>query len=411
MASLTSGFTGIQYAPTSDATLSALFFQDPDLLIDGDLQLAASALFQRVQISDLIDDAVIVLLQDIVTAGISPKATPAVFYQQRSSTPFIHILALVANLHGTNPLFPPQCSFFVHPAVVPLSVVVPHSYPGYVIALTSLGVDWFRNAVGDHFEAVWANTYLAVPPHPIRFVPVFPTVSVTGSQAPVIINSVGLVNAATSNPLFQVGSPVPNKSSAAQKTLFENIAFWYWWNGQDMNATLSLFGGIGAEDILSASSTDAILSKLNNRFLEYLICLSENIHLLMRGKCSKILSRNSNGSFSSISTCLFTKPNPDGSPYIFKKGSSVEDQLNTDPRLTSAIIDLFEIIVTLFTPNTDADQQHSAELLARISKFMNALLTTGNLAGAHIDVQVEFINDLLFNLFQIPKSLPFRGLK
>ena len=72
---------------------------------------------------------------------------------------------------------------------------------------------------------------------------------------------------------------------------------------------------------------------------------------------------------------------------------------------------MFEIIVTLFTSNTDADQQRSAELLARISKFMNALSTTGNLAGAHIDVQVEFINDLLFNLFQIPKPLPFRGLK
>ena len=208
MASLTSGFTGIQYAPTSDSTLSALFFQDPDLLIDGDLQLAASALFQRVQISDLIDDSVIVLLQDIVPAvlspGISSKATPAVFYQQRSSTPFIHILALVANLHGTNALFPAQCSFFVHPTVVPLSVVVPHSYPGYAIALTSLGVDWFRNAVGDHFEPVWADIYLAVPPHPIRFVPVFPTVSTAASSsAPVVINSFGLVNVATSNPCFK----------------------------------------------------------------------------------------------------------------------------------------------------------------------------------------------------------------
>ena len=117
-------------------------FQISDLLIDGDLQLAASALFQRVQISDLIDDSVIVLLQDIVPAvllpGITAKATPAVVYQQRSSTPLIHILALVANLHGTNALFPAQCSFFVHPAIGPLSVVVPHSYPRYAIALTSI---------------------------------------------------------------------------------------------------------------------------------------------------------------------------------------------------------------------------------------------------------------------------------
>lgn len=49
--------------------------------------------------------------------------------------------------------------------------------------------------------------------------------------------------------------------------------------------------------------------------------------------------------------------------------------------------------------------------MARVSSYMNDLSNVGNLSNALIDVQVELINTVLFNLFQIPKLEPFRSLK
>ena len=414
MSVLTSGFTGLLFAPTSDETLASLFFQDPDLLVGPDLTLTASTLFKRVKIEDLVNDSVIVLLQDIVPnaigevlpgpiPGISGKATPAVFYQQRSSTPLIHVLALVADLHGTDPLFPATCQHFPAPKEIPTSFTVPHVYDGYAITLTSIGVDLYRNSAGNHFKPVWDNTFDATPPHPIKFVENIPVLP----ASPMVINSVGLVNAASSNPLFQVGAQVPSKSIAAQKSLFENISFWYWWNGQDMPKTIEIFGGAGNLDVLCPASVDAIMSKMHTRFQNYPIFRPENIQLLIRAHWSKVFSQNTNKSFNSLSICLFTDPNADGTPHVFKKISSKL----TDPFLVAAISDLFEIILTCFTPNKPEDIHRSSELLARVSIFMNALSTVGNIQSAHIDVQVELINNMFYNLFHIPKNEPFLNQK
>ena len=123
----------------------------------------------------------------------------------------------------------------------------------------------------------------------------------------------------------------------------------------------------------------------------------------MRGFFSKLLTCASNGSFNSISICLFTNPNADGTPYIFKNP--------TDPLLAQAVNDFFEIICSLFTPNTTNEQRRSSELLARVASYMNDHSYVGNLSSSHMDVQVELINIDLFNLFQIPKSEPFRSQK
>ena len=63
------------------------------------------------------------------------------------------------------------------------------------------------------------------------------------------------------------------------------------------------------------------------------------------------------------------------------------------------------------TPNEAADIQRKAELLARVNLFMNDLSTVGNLAGALINVQVELVNTMFFNLFHIAKTEPFIHLK
>ena len=123
----------------------------------------------------------------------------------------------------------------------------------------------------------------------------------------------------------------------------------------------------------------------------------------MRGFCSKLLTQAADQSFSSISICLVAPPSSDGSPIIFKK----PDLNHSDPRLFAAIADLFEIITCCFTPNTIIEQRRSQELLARIN-FMSDLSTTGNLSGAAIDMQVEFVNNMLFNFFHVVKTDPFR---
>ena len=88
---------------------------------------------------------------------------------------------------------------------------------------------------------------------------------------------------------------------------------------------------------------------------------------------------------------------------VFKKINSKQ----TDPYLNAAISDLFEIITTCLTPNEAADIQRKAELLARVNLFMNDLSTVGNLSGALINVQVELINNMFYNLFHIAKTNPF----
>lgn len=137
--------------------------------------------------------------------------------------------------------------------------------------------------------------------------------------------------------------------------------------------------------------------------LLYPICRPENINILMKGFSSKLLTLSSNGSYNSISISLFTNPNADGTPYIFKNP--------TDPLLAQAVKDFFEIICCLFIPSLTADQRRSSELLARVSSYMNDLSNVGNLSSALIDVQVESINTVLSNLFQIPKLEPFRSQK
>ena len=160
-----------------------------------------------------------------------------------------------------------------------------------------------------------------------------------------------------------------------RRRFLKNLLFGF---GGVARSTLNIFGGVGNEDILCASAVDHIMSKLHKRFLLYPICRPENIKLLMKGFFSKLLTCASNGSYNSISICLFTNPNADGSAYIFKNP--------TDPLLSQAVKDFFEIICTLFTPDTTIEQRRSSELLARVSSYMNDLSNVGNLFSALIDV-------------------------
>ena len=360
----------------------------------------------------MIHDSVLVLLQNLipldaigdplpVPPGITGKATPAIFYQQRSFTPFTKTIVRVANLHGTAAIFPADCLLLPVGTAVPPSITIPNTFDPEVYVLTALGLDFLRSLPGTHFNPLWLNTSGSTPPHPIQFISEFP--SLPAAVVAPAVNNAGLVNLANSNPLYPINSSVHNKSNALQKTLFENLAFWFWWNGQDLQSTLNIFGGAGNEDILCSSAVDHIMSKLHKRFLLYPICRPENIKLLMRGFFSKLLTCASNGSFNSISICLFTNPNADGTPYIFKNP--------TDPLLAQAVNDFFEIICSLFTPNTTNEQRRSSELLARVASYMNDHSYVGNLSSSHMGVRVELINTVLFNLFQIPKLEPFRSQK
>ena len=411
----TLGFNSAAFAPVSQAFLDGLFFLYPNLLTGPDCLLQA---VRRSVLSEMIHDSVLVLLQDLilldadgaplpVPPGISGKATPAIFYQQRSSTPLTKTIVRVANLHGAAPaIFPEDCSLLPYGTVVPPSITIPNSFDPVVFVLTALGLDYLRSLPGNHFNPLWANTSGSVPPHPIQFiqeVSTIPTANAANLGQLHSVSMTGIVNADNSNPLFKVGSQVPNKSVAASRALFENVSFWYWWNGQNINKTIDLFGGPGNLDVLTPSAVDSIMSKVHVRFQNYPIFRPENIHLLIKGLWSKVLTQNANKSFNSLSICLFSEPNTDGSPRVFKK----IDSKQTDPHLTAAISDLFEIITTCLTPNEAADIQRKAELLARVNLFMNDLSTVGNLAGALINVQVELVNTMFFNLFHIAKTEPF----
>ena len=124
------GFNNPAFAPVAQAVLDALFLQDPDLLTGPDRLLQAGTYFRRSFLSEMIHDSVLVLLQDQipldingdplpVPPGITGKATPAVFYQQRSSTPFTKTIIRVANLHGL--IFQQLVPFFllVQPFLLP----------------------------------------------------------------------------------------------------------------------------------------------------------------------------------------------------------------------------------------------------------------------------------------------------
>ena len=386
------GFNHAAFAPIAQDILDALFVQDPDLLTGPDRLLQAGTYFRRSFLSEMIHDSVLVLLQDLIPLDangdplpvppvITGKATPAIFYQQRSFTPFTKTIVRVANLHGTAAIFPADCLLLPVGTAVPPSITIPNSFDPEVYVLTALGLDFLRSLPGTHFNPLWANTTGSIPPHPIQFISEFPSLTTTTVAAPAV--NTGLVTLANSNPLYPLNSSIHNKNNAAQKMLFENLAFWFWWHGQDMQTTLNIFGGVGNEDILNASAVDHVMSKLHKRFLLYPICRPENIKLLMKGFFFKLLTCASNGSYNSISICLFTNPNADGSAYIFKNP--------TDPLLSQAVKDFFEIICTLFTPDTIIEQRRSSELLARVSSYINDLSNVGNLSSALIDVQVELI--------------------
>ena len=241
------GFNHAAFAPTSNASLALLFPQDPDLLTGGDLILPAAAYFKRLLLSELILDSVIVLLQDIITlaplpGGISGKAIPSVFYQLRALTLQARTFTRVANLHGTHASFPTACTLFPIGTDPPISITAPCSLDTYVYALTSHGVDYLQSLPGGYFDPLWLTTSGANPPHPIQFISEFP-IQITAASAHSATSTPGLVSLANANPLYPVNSQVLNKANAGQKNQFENISTWFWFNGQDMNLTLDLFGG------------------------------------------------------------------------------------------------------------------------------------------------------------------------
>ena len=209
------GFNNPAFAPVAQAVLDARFLQDPDLLTGPDRLLQAGTYFRRSFLSEMIHDSVLVLLQDQipldvngdplpVPPGITGKATPAVFYQQRSSTPFTKTIVRVANLHGAAN-FPATCSLLPAGTAVPPSITIPNSYDPEVYVLTALGLDFLRSLPGNHFNPLWANTTGSTPPHPIQFINDFPVIQTSGT-ALASVSMTGLVNADSSNPLFNAKS-------------------------------------------------------------------------------------------------------------------------------------------------------------------------------------------------------------
>jgi len=173
-----------------------------------------------------------------------------------------------------------------------------------------------------------------------------------------------------------------------------------------MTQTLEIFGG--EEDVTSDISVELIQDKINERFQFCPIVNRYNLKNLIRGHMIKTMTSDGKGISNSIGLNLFTDANEDGTFYVFRKGL---DANATDPRLTSAIANFFEIICTCFTPNGPAEKKHSAEMHAMLSVTINDLSTTGNMSAASIDTQVHFYNTVLYNLFHIHKTAPFKDLK
>lgn len=81
------GFNNAAFAPVAQNILDALFVQDPVLLSGADCLLQAGTYFRKSSLSEMIQDSVLVLLQDLipldgnndplpVPPGITGKATP-----------------------------------------------------------------------------------------------------------------------------------------------------------------------------------------------------------------------------------------------------------------------------------------------------------------------------------------------
>jgi hypothetical protein len=105
-----------------------------------------------------------------------------------------------------------------------------------------------------------------------------------------------------------------------------------------------------------------------------------------------------------------TTPNADGSPYIFKKGKSVEEQKSTDPRLLTAIHDTFELIRTCLTPNRPEDKISIDTLEGLLNTTSSDLTTIGNMSSADINAQVDFYNDVFYRFSKIHKQDQFKNI-
>jgi len=404
------GFNSAFFAPVAEADLALLLAFDPAMLTPQDLALPSTQLFNDVTAATFPKKAVLVIFQDNAALGapipgISGKATPALFYQLRLLSNGILTFVRVGNLHGTNVAFAADCSL-LNPT--PVTFTIRSDFVGNLRILSSLGVDYYRSIV--LYAALFLATEGAMPAHPIVTLQTMAATGTGPTGAP--STSTTGVSAANANPLFEEGGVPFSKTGSMQKGLYDKLKFWYHFNDQSMTQTLENFGGMGVEDIDTPYAVDLILNKLSDRQLLLPGCSPENIKQLILAHCVKILTQHpTTKALNSINIQAFAPANADGSLYVFKKSSDPSKQDVTDPHLSAAILDLFDIITTCFTPNGVDEKRRKEELLARINSSFNDLQTVGNMQGADIDVQVAWVNKFLFDLFHIPNELPFRGIK
>jgi len=391
---------------------------DDALIVATERLLPQALLFDHPFLSAMPPDAIVAIIQDRPLApplangdpgpphpaGIIGKSIPVLFFQRVAENDLISTFERVGNLHGTHANYPPTCTKIA--GAIPNVFTLPRNYDRPISILSRPGVNYYRafqgGVLGGMFALI-ANLGRSI--GTLQDFVITPPGAPIGPAAPAAGH---VTSAADGNPLWLPGSAVFSKWGETQKKQFNLLSFCYWLNDQEMADALACFEN--NVDCTCDAAVEFAMGKIPERMLPYLICQEQNFRKFIQFLCSKSFRETSDQTFSAFSLCLVTTPNADGSPYIFKKGKSVEEQKSTDPRLLTAIHDTFELIRTCLTPNRPEDKISIDTLEGLLNTTSSDLTTIGNMSSADIHAQVDFYNDVFYRFSKIHKQDQFKNI-
>jgi len=383
-----------------------------------ELALIQSQFFNHPFLQAMPDGAIVAILQDrplapalangdpgpLHPAGIAGKSLPALFFQKVATNSVIATFERVLNLHGSHANFPATCTKMN--TGIPAVFTLPVNFPHPITILSAAGVAYFRTLAGGAYTPMFTSiTNMGRTIRTLQDPVVVPPGAPTGPAAPATGH---VTSAADGNPLWLPGSAVFSKWGETQKKQFNLLSFCYWLNDQDMTDALACFEN--NVDCTCDAAVEFAMGKIPDRMLAYGICQEQNFRNFIKFFCSKSFRETSEGTYNSFSLCLVTTPNVDGSPYIFKKGKTPEEQKITDPRLLTAIHDTFELIRTCLTPNRPEDKISIDVLEGLLNTTSSDLTTIGNMSSAEINAQVEFYNAVFYQFSRIHKQDQFKNI-
>jgi len=229
------GFNDPLFAPPAANIIEAFLLFDPLLRDPTDLLLPASQFFNICKIGQVPPDGVITILQSLVppndaagnpvapSPGITGKAPPTIFLQNRGGNNGAKSFVTVADFHGTNILyFPATCTTQNPP---PKVFTLQPDYDGWLILLTTLGCEFLASRIGNPFGPLFlATNGQGHPIATLQSIAILAAANAPSGAPAVASNKVTKDNA---NPMFKEGTDGYDKRTLSQRSLFGKLSHWY----------------------------------------------------------------------------------------------------------------------------------------------------------------------------------------